>query len=96
MDKASALAMFKVYKIEVKNQLDRKIKIVSSNHGGEIYRYDETSDKGPFAIIFKNGIVAQYTVHNTPKHNQWTKKNRTVTDIVRSTTSKTNLSECLR
>ena len=33
--------MFKIYKVEVENQLNRKIKVIRSDHGGEYYdRYD--------------------------------------------------------
>ena len=33
--------MFKIYKAEVENQLNRKIKVVRSDRGGEYYdRYD--------------------------------------------------------
>ena len=51
MDKAEALEYFKIFKAEVENQLDRKIKIVRSDRGGEYYnRYDETDHKlRPFA-----------------------------------------------
>ena len=33
--------MFKIYKAEVENQLNRKIKVIRSDRGGEYYgRYD--------------------------------------------------------
>ena len=42
-EKSEALEAYKVYKIEVENQLDRKIKVVRSNKDGEYYgRYDES------------------------------------------------------
>jgi len=42
--------MFKIYKAEVHNQLNRKIKVVRSDHGGEQYgRYDGSGRcPGPF------------------------------------------------
>ena len=45
--------MFNIYKAEVENQLNRKIKVVRSDHGGEYYgRHDESSRcPGPFAIF---------------------------------------------
>jgi len=47
----------------VERQLDRKVKIVRSDRGGEYYRrYDESGQHlGPFAKFFeKHGICAQY------------------------------------
>ena len=42
--------MFKIYEAEVENQLNRKIKVVRFDHGGEYYdRYDESGRcPGPF------------------------------------------------
>ena len=40
-EKSQSLDVFKVFKAEVENQLDKKIKAVKSKHGGEYYgRYD--------------------------------------------------------
>jgi len=40
-EKFQLLDIFKIYKTEVKNQLNRKIKAVRSDRGGEYYdRYD--------------------------------------------------------
>ena len=55
---------------EVERQLDKKIKIVRSDRGGEYYgRYDESGQNpGPFAKFFeKRGIRAQYTMPGTPQ-----------------------------
>ena len=43
--------MFKIYKAEVENQLNRKIKSVRSDRGGQYYgRYDRLGRcPGPFA-----------------------------------------------
>ena len=43
--------MFKIYKAEVKNQQNRKIKAVRSDHGGKYYgRYDRSGKyPWPFA-----------------------------------------------
>lgn len=62
----------KVFKAKVENQLDRKIKMVRSDRGGEFYgRYDETGrNPGPFArFLEENGIIAQYTMPGTPQQN---------------------------
>ncbi|KAI5312499.1 hypothetical protein L3X38_041672 [Prunus dulcis] len=50
-EKSNALDMFKVYKAEVDNQLDSKIKVVRSDRGGEFYgKFDERGrNPGPFA-----------------------------------------------
>ena len=50
-EKSDALDTFKIYKAEVENQLDRKIKVVRSDRGGEYYgKYDESGrNPGPFA-----------------------------------------------
>ena len=56
--------------IEVERQLDKNIKIVTSDRGGEYYgRYDESGQNpGPFAkFLEKRGICAQYTMPGTPQ-----------------------------
>jgi len=72
-DKAEALNAFKTYKVEVEKQKENKIKIVRSDRGGEYYgRYTE-------------GIVAQYTISDTPQLNSVAeRRNCTLMDIVRS------------
>ena len=43
-EKSQSLDMFKIYKAKVENQLNRKIKAVRSDRGGEYYdRYDGSS-----------------------------------------------------
>ena len=53
LETSDALNAFKVFKAEVENQLDRKIKVVRSNRGGEYYgRYDETGcNLGPLGHL---------------------------------------------
>ncbi|RVX18922.1 Retrovirus-related Pol polyprotein from transposon TNT 1-94 [Vitis vinifera] len=58
--------------IEVERQLDKKIKIVRSDRGGEYYgRYDESGQNpGPFAkLLEKRAIRAQYIMPSTPQQN---------------------------
>ena len=58
-----------VYINEVERQLDRKVKIVRSDRGGEYYvRYDESGQHpGPFAKFLKKlGNCAEYTMLDTP------------------------------
>ena len=47
-EKSQALDVFKAFKIEVENQLCKKIKAVKSDRGGEYYgRYDGSDEQRP-------------------------------------------------
>ena len=87
-DKSLALDCFKIFHLEVEKQLEKRIKIVRSDRGGEYFgRYTETGQhKGPFATYLEqNGIIAQYTTPGTPEQNGVAeRKNRTLKDMVRS------------
>ena len=66
------LDVFKIFKAEVEKQCNKQIKIVRSDRGGEYYgRYTEDGQApGPFAnFLQENGIVAQYTMPDTPEQN---------------------------
>jgi hypothetical protein len=82
------LDKFKVFKAEVENQHNIKIKIVRSDCGGEYYSrhtpYGQVS--GPFArFLQENGIVAQYSMPGDSQQNGVAKRrNRTLMDMVRS------------
>ena len=80
---------------EVERQLERKVKIIRSDRGGEFYgRYDETGQHpGPFArLLQKLGIVAQYTTPGSPWQNGVAeRRNRTYMEMVRSMMSHANL-----
>ena len=86
--KSTAFEVFKVFKTEVENQLDLKIKVVRSDRGGEYYgKYDEQGrHPAPFARYLQDcGIVAQYTHPGTPEQNGVAeRRNRTLKDMVRS------------
>ncbi|CAL2240845.1 unnamed protein product [Prunus armeniaca] len=86
-EKSKALDMFKVYKAEVENQLDSKIKVVRSDRGGEFYgRFDEKGrNPRPFAkFLQEEGIVAQYTNPGTPQQNGVAeRRNRTLIEMIR-------------
>ncbi|GJQ99271.1 retrovirus-related pol polyprotein from transposon TNT 1-94 [Tanacetum coccineum] len=59
-EKSESLDVFKFFKEEVKNQLNRKIKIVISNRGGEYYgKYSDLGQSpGPFALYCQEkGII---------------------------------------
>lgn len=87
---------FKAYKAEVENQLNKKIKAVRSDRGGEYYgRYDGSGEQrpGPFARHLEEcGIVPQYTMPGTPRQNGvFERRNRTLKDMVRSMMSNSSL-----
>ena len=89
--------MFKNFKVEVENQLSKKIKVVRSVHGGEYYgRYDGSGEQRlrPFTkYLIKCGIVPQYTMLGTPSENGVAeRRNRTLKDMVRSMISHSTLS----
>ncbi|KAM1263710.1 hypothetical protein ACFX2G_029301 [Malus domestica] len=98
-EKSKAFEVFKIYKNEVENQLERKIKIVRSDRGGEYYgRYTQTGrHPGPFALFLQEyGIVAQYTTPGTPEQNGVAeRRNRTLMDMVRSMICRANLPSSL-
>ncbi|GKB88201.1 ty1-copia retrotransposon protein [Tanacetum coccineum] len=58
-----AFNMFKTYKAEVENQLDKKIKILRSDRGGEY----ESNEFAEFCSTF--GVVHQTTAPYTPQQN---------------------------
>jgi len=73
-ERAEALDKFKLFKAEVENQHDRKIKIVRSDRGGEYYRRHMPYGQipGPFAkFLQKNGIKAQYSAPGEPQQMEW-------------------------
>ncbi|KAL0295040.1 UNVERIFIED_CONTAM: Retrovirus-related Pol polyprotein from transposon TNT 1-94 [Sesamum angustifolium] len=84
-DKSEAFDAFKAYKVEVEKQLEKSIKIVRSDRGGEYYgRYTEKGQNpGPFAAFLKEeGIIAQYTMPGTPQQNGVAeRRNRTLMDM---------------
>ena len=68
-EKSESLDMFKVFKTEVENQLNKRIKNVRSDRGGEYYGRNDGSGEqcpGPFAKYLEEcGIVPQYTMHGS-------------------------------
>ena len=88
--------MFKSFKVEVENQLDKRIKNVRSNHGGEYYgKYDGSGEQRPrpFAKFLEECcIVPQYTMPGSPSMNGVAERqNKTLKDMVRSMISHSNL-----
>ena len=72
-DKSQSLDVFKKYKAEVENQLNKRIKNVRSDHGQKYYgRYDGSGEQcpGPFAKFLEEcSIAPQYTMPGTPSMN---------------------------
>ena len=65
--------MFKNYKAEVENQLNKRIKSIRSNRGDEYYgRYDESGEQrlGLFTKFLEEfDIIPQYTMPGMPSMN---------------------------
>jgi transposase InsO family protein len=75
--KDEALDFFKIYKAEVENQLERKIKRVRSDRGGEYF----TNEFNLFCA--EHGIIHERTPPNSPQSNGLTERNNhTLTDLV--------------
>ena len=94
-EKSQAINALKIFINEVERQLDKNVKIVRSDRGGEYYgSYDEKGQHpGPFArFLEKRGICAQYTMPGTPQQNDvLERRNRTLLDMVRSMVSNASL-----
>ena len=87
-ERSEALDKFKIFKAEVENQHNLKIKIVRSDRGGEYYSRHTPYGQipGPFArFLQENGIVAQYSTPGEPQQNGVAeRRNRTLMDMIRS------------
>ena len=99
-EKSQSLDVFKACKVEVENQLNKRIKNVRSDRGGEYYgRYDGSGEQcpRPFAKFLKEcGIVPQYTMPASPSMNRVAeRRNRTLKDMVRSMIAHSSLPESL-
>ena len=74
--KDEAVEVFKHYKLEVENQLSKKIKIIRSDRGGE---YDAPFDE----YCSQNGIIHQTTAPYSPQSNGVAeRKNRTLKEMM--------------
>jgi len=86
--KDEALHYFKVYKDEVENQLEKKIKRLWSNRGGE-YFSNEISE---FCAV--HGIIHERMPPYSPQSNGIAeRKNRTLTDLVNAMLETAGLSK---
>jgi hypothetical protein len=86
--KDEALHYFKIYKAEVENQLERKIKHLRSDRGGEYF-------SNTFDIFYEeHSIVHEMTPPYSPQSNGIAKrKNRTLTDLVNAMLETAGLSK---
>lgn len=81
--------MFKSFKVEVENQLNKRIKKVKSDRGGEYYsRYDGSGEQHPRPFtkyLEEYGIVPQRIIPGTPSMNIIdVRLNRTLKNMVKS------------
>jgi transposase InsO family protein len=86
--KDETLDYFKIYKAEVKNQLERKIKHLRSDRGGEYFPilFDE--------FCAEHGIIHERTAPYSPELNGIAeRKNRTLTDLVNAMLDTAGLSK---
>jgi transposase InsO family protein len=83
-----ALHYFKIYKAEVENQLERKIKRLLYDRGGEYFSNDFSE------FCAEHGIIHERTLPYSPQSNGIAeRKNRTLTDLVNAMLDTTGLSK---
>jgi len=86
--KDEALEYFKIYKTEVKNQLERKIERLRSDRGGEYF--PKIFDK----FCEEHGIIHERTPPYSPESNGVAeRKNRMLTDLVNAMLDTVGLSK---
>ena len=72
-DKSQSLDMFKYFKVEVENQLNKRIKNVRFDRDGEYYgKYNGSGEQRPMPFakyLEEYGIVPQYTMPGSPSMN---------------------------
>ena len=86
-ERSEALDKFKIFKAEVENQHDKRIKIVRSDGGEYDGRHTPYGQvPRPFArFLQENGIVAQYSTPGEPQQNGVAERHkRTLMNMVRS------------
>jgi transposase InsO family protein len=86
--KDEALHYFKIYKAKVENQLEKKVKLLRSDRGGEYFSNDF------FEFCAVHGIIHERTPPYSPQSNRIAeRKNRTLTDLVNVMLETTGLSK---
>jgi len=99
-ENSQSLDVFKSFKVEVENKLNKRIKSVRSDHGGEYYgKYDGSGEQRPRPFVRyleECGIVPQYTMLGSPSMNGVAeRRNQTLKDMVRSMICHSTLPESL-
>ena len=94
-ERTEVLDKFKIFKAEVENQRNLKIKIVRSDRGGEYYGGHTPYGQVPrpfVRFLQENDIVAQYSTLGEPQQNGVAeRRNRTLMDMVHSMISYSTL-----
>jgi transposase InsO family protein len=86
--KDEVLHYFKIYRVEVENQIKRKVKRLRSNHGGEYF----SNKFSKFCV--EHGIIHERILPYSPQVNGIAKrKNRTLTELVNTTLETADLSK---
>jgi len=86
--KDEALHYFKIYKAEVENQLEKKIKRIRSDRGGEYFSNEFDS------FCAEHGIIHERTPPYSPQSNGVAeRKNRTLSDLVNAMLDTSGLSK---
>jgi len=86
--KAEAFDKFKIFKALTENQIDKRLKAVRSDRGGEFM----SSDFKEFCV--KHGIKREYTIPTTPQQNGVVERqNRIVQQIARSMMNEKNIGQ---
>ena len=86
--KDEALNYFKIYKVVVENQLEKKIKWLRSDRGGEYFSNDF------FEFCAEHGIIHERTLPYSPQSNRIVeRKNRTLTELVNAMLETAGLSK---
>ena len=84
--KSDTFEKFKEYRTEVENQLDKTIKTLRSDRGGEYLDTDFEE------FLVEHGIVSQLTAPGTPQQNGVSeRRNRTLLEMMRSMFSYSSL-----
>ena len=86
--KDETLHYFKIYKVEVENQLEKNIKRLRTDHGGEYFSNDFSE------FCAEHGIIHERTPPYSPQSNGIIeRKNRTLTELVNAMLETAGLSK---
>ena len=84
--KNETLYYFKIYKVEVENQLERKVKRLISDRGGEYFSSEF------FEFYVEHGVIYERTPSYSPQSNEIAeRKNHTLTELANAILETTGL-----